>query len=88
MTKSVPTGGVLVVDGAGVTVVVWAGVGVAVVVGTRGPVTVGTAYGGSKRPNRPQALHGYAHDLTCGGAARMGSHRGSTIVAIAEGAAV
>jgi len=57
-------------------------------VSMRPPVMVGTAYGGSKRPNRPQALHGYAHELTCFGAARMGSHRESTMVAMAEGSAV
>jgi len=62
--------------------------GTVVVVSTRLPVRVGTAYGGSKRPNRPQALHGYAHELTCFGAARTGSHRESTMVAIAEGSAV
>lgn len=54
----------------------------------RPPVRVGTAYGGSKRPNLPQALHGAAHALTCCGAARMGSHRESTMVAMAEGSAV
>lgn len=44
-----------------------------VVVGiTRGPVSVGAAYGGSNRPNCPHALHGYAHDLTSLGAARIG----------------
>jgi len=62
--------------------------GAVVVVSMSPPVMVGTAYGGSKRPNRPQALHGYAHELTCFGAARMGSHRESTMVAIAEASAV
>lgn len=33
-------------------------------------------------------MHGYAHELTCSGAARMGSQRESTMVAIAEGSAV
>lgn len=63
-------------------------VGAAVAVPVSPPVIVGTAYGGSNRPNRPQALHGYAHELTCLGAARIGSHRESTMVAIAEGSAV
>jgi hypothetical protein len=48
---------------------------------------VGIAYGGSNRPNRPQALHGYAHELTCFGAARIGSQCGS-MLAIPEGSAV
>ena len=70
------------------TVVIGAGVAVVVVGSIRPPVTVGTAYGGSNRPNRPQALHGYAHELTCFGAARMGSQRESTMVAMAVGSAV
>jgi len=40
--------------------------------GNKPPVTVGTAYGGSKRPNGPQALHGLAHDLIASGATRIG----------------
>ena len=99
MTKTVPTGGAEVGSGAAVVVtgaavivtgaaVVVTGAGASVVVSMRLPVRVGIAYGGSKRPNRPQALHGYAHELTCFGAARMGSHRESTMVAIAEGSAV
>lgn len=80
------------------TAVVLLGVGattvaVVVVVGgsgsTSSPVRVGTAYGGSKRPKRPQALQGYAHELTWGGAARMGLQRGSlSMVAMAVGSAV
>lgn len=62
--------------------------GAAVDVGARPPVIVGIAYGGSKSPKWPQALHGYAHELTCRGAARIGSQLGSTKVAIAVGSAV
>lgn len=58
------------------------------VVAMRPPGRVGTAYGGSKRPNRPQALHGEAHELTGLGAARIGLHRESTMVAIADASAV
>ena len=60
-----------------------------VVVGTTtsGPVSVGAAYGGSNKPNRPHALHGYAQELTCLGAARTGLQRGSgAMVAMAPGA--
>lgn len=65
------------------------GDGTTTVVGSmRLPVSVGIAYGGSKRPKRPQALHGYAHELTCFGAARMGSQAASTMVTIAVGSAV
>lgn len=56
-----------------------------VVVSIKPPVMVGIAYGGSKRPNRPQALQGQAQDLTSLGAARMGSHRESVSVAMAVG---
>lgn len=73
----------MVVTGAGVAVTVTGGI----VVCTRGPVRVGTAYGGSKRPNRPQALHGYAQELTCLGAAKMGLHDWGR-VAIAVGSTV
>ena len=63
-----------------------------VVVGSgskRPPLRVGTAYGGSKRPKRPQALQGEAHDLTVGGAARIGSQcPPGIIVAISVGPAV
>lgn len=82
MIKRTPTGGAV---GVGVAVVF---TGTGVVVSTRGPVMVGTAYGGSKRPKRPQALHGCAHETTCFGAARIGSHRESTMLAIAVGSAV
>jgi hypothetical protein len=72
-----------------VTALVDGGAGGTVVVSTRGPVTVGMAYGGSKRPNGPQAPHGDAQDLTLSGAASTGSHGPPpTIVAISEGAAV
>lgn len=88
-----PTGasgaGAIVGGGIGAAVIVTGGGATVAVVGSmRRPVRVGTAYGGSKRPKRPQALHGYAHDLTCVGAARTGSQRESTIVAIAVGSAV
>lgn len=46
-----------------------------VVSGTRPPVMGATAYGGSKSPKFPHALHGEAQDFTGAGAARMGSHR-------------
>ena len=59
---------------------------IVVVVSMRPPPRVGTAYGGSKRPNRPHALHGEAHDLTVLGATRIGSHLPSGfIVAISVG---
>lgn len=65
------------------------GGGTVVVVGPiRLPVMVGMAYGGSNRPKRPQALQGYAHDLTSVGAASTGSQRESTMVTIAVGSAV
>jgi hypothetical protein len=38
--------------------------GVTVTVPRIPPVTVGTAYGGSKSPKSPQALHGYAQEVT------------------------
>ena len=82
-------GGITVAVGVGAAVTVTGGGGTVVVVGSiKLPVIVGTAYGGSKRPNRPQALHGYAHDRTWLGAARMGSQRASTMVAMAVGSAV
>jgi hypothetical protein len=84
MTKRIPVGAVEVGVGA---IVITTGIGV-VVVGTRPPVMVGIAYGGSNRPNLPQALQGYAHELTCFGAAKIGSQRESARVAIADGSAV
>jgi hypothetical protein len=72
----------LVGTGIGIGLV---GAGIAVVVPSSPPARVGMAYGGSKRPNRPQALHGQAHDLIALGARRMGSHRGSGLfVAMTE----
>ena len=71
------------VVGGGTTVTTTVDVG-----STNPPVSVGTAYGGSNKPNRPHALHGYAHSRTCVGAASTGSHRESTMVAMAVGSAV
>ncbi len=59
-----------------------------VVVSISPPVRGAIAYGGSNRPKRPHALHGYAHERTLLGAAKIGSQRESTMVAIAEGFAV
>ena len=79
-----PPGGGGVVGVSGDTVST--DVTVVIVGSTRSPLMVGMAYGGSKRPNRPQALHGDAHDLTVAGAARIGSHRPlGIIVAISVG---
>lgn len=70
----------------GVADAVVSSIGVTVVVPMRPPSRVGTAYGGSKSPNLPHALHGKAHDLTTSGATRLGSHRPSgAFVAISEG---
>lgn len=81
-------GGGVVTGGRGGAVMVTGGSVTTVVGITRLPVIVGTAYGGSKRPKRPHALHGYAQDRTWVGAASMGSQRESTMVAIAVGSAV
>jgi hypothetical protein len=64
--------GVVVGTGTGIGVV---GAGATVVVPSRPPGRVGMAYGGSKRPKWPQALHGHAQDLIALGAKRMGSQR-------------
>jgi hypothetical protein len=67
------------------------GCGIKVVVdtGTRPPVSGETAYGGSKSPNLPHALHGEAQDLTGSGATSIGSHRPSgAAVAITAAASV
>lgn len=82
------TGGGGVVTGGRVAVIVTGGAVTTVVGMTRLPVIVGTAYGGSNRPNLPQALHGYAQERTWLGAASMGSQRESTMVAMAVGSAV
>lgn len=75
--------------GGGTTVTTTTSLVAAVDVGsTKPPVSVGTAYGGSNSPNRPHALHGYAHWRTCSGAASTGSQRESTMVAMAVGSAV
>lgn len=87
-TRKVPSGGGAAVVGSGTAVVVWIGSAVVVLGSMSPPGRVGTAYGGSKRPSRPQALQGDAHELTCGGAARIGSQCGSTMVAMADGSAV
>lgn len=58
----------------------WIGVAVEVPTGRRLPVTVGIAYGGSKRPNLPQALQGDAQAFTFDGAARIGSHGPPAVV--------
>ena len=68
------------VVGGGTSLIVDSTVVIVAVVSMRPPLRVGTAYGGSKRPNRPQALHGEAHDLTVFGATRMGSHLPSGII--------
>lgn len=81
-----PVAAGVVVEAAKAVVSVGVGVIVVVVVSMRPPPRVGTAYGGSKSPNFPHALHGRAHDLTASGATRLGSHRPSgDIVAITEG---
>lgn len=91
MIRRTPSDGVEVAGGAAVVVTGAGAAGVVTGAGADGagprrpPVMVGTAYGGSKSPNRPQALQPDAHELTGFGAARMGSQCGSTKVAIAEG---
>ncbi len=57
--------------------------------GTTLPVTVGMAYGGSNKPNLPQALHGDAQAWSLVGAARMGSQGPpATVVTSADCSAV